>query len=96
MNALRRWSAAALLAAFLFAAPADAAKPPVPDGSKPLPAGHLPGECTAADVGASGYGPTLGYYWDTEVDRWVGAPRCYPRWGNLQSSGSSSSTPERA
>ena len=43
MNAfLRHWSAAALLAALVFAAPAQAAKPPVPDGSKPLPAGHLP------------------------------------------------------
>ncbi len=89
MNAfLRLWSAALLLAVLVLAAPAQAAKPPVPDGSKPLPAGQLPHECTSADVGANSYGPTLGYYWDTEVDQWVSAPRCYPRWGNLQSSGS--------
>lgn len=78
----------AALLALVCAVPALAAKPPVPDGSKPIPAGHLPAACTQADTGASAYGSTFGYAYDSDAKQWVSAPRCFPKWGNLVMSGS--------
>ena len=72
------------------AVPALAAKPPVPDGSKPIPAGHLPAVCSEAEfgAGASAYGSNFGYSYDSDLKQWVSAPRCFPKWGNLVMSGS--------
>ncbi len=80
----------AALLALVCAAPALAAKPPVPDGTKPLPAGHLPAVCTEAEfaAGASAYGSNFGYAYDSDLKQWVSAPRCFPKWGNLVMSGS--------
>ena len=80
----------AVLISLACAAPASAAKPPVPDGSKPIPAGHLPAVCTEAEfaAGASAYGSTSGYSYDSDLKQWVSAPRCFPKWGNLVMSAS--------
>jgi hypothetical protein len=72
-----------LVAAFAGAAVATgASRPPIPAGGHQLAPGQLPAVCPEGAV-ANSYGPTEGFYYDTEVDQWVGAPWCYPRWGNL-------------
>ena len=76
---------AALLAS---ATSALAARPPIPAGAQQLSPGQLPTLCVPGAPGAGSYGPTLGYYFDTEVDQWVNAPWCYPRWGSLVMSAS--------
>lgn len=62
-----------------------AARPPVPDGSKPIDADHVPTICTQAeyDAGASIYEPSYGYYFSKVAKAWLPRPRCYPRWGFL-------------
>ena len=77
----------AVLALLIGAAVALGARPPIPSGGHQLAAGQLPTICPEGAV-ADSYGPTQGYYYDTEVDQWVGAPWCYPRWGNLELSAS--------
>lgn len=77
--------------------PALEAKPPVPDGSKPIPEDHEPTICTAGEfaAGASIYAPTYGYAWSKTAKAWVARPRCYPKWGFLHMSPSQIVQPGR-
>lgn len=78
----------ALLALLAAGSMSQAAPPPIPQGGTELSPGQVPRVCTAADVGASSYGPTFGYYLSPKTKAWVSAPLCYPRWGNLEASAS--------
>jgi len=79
---------AATVAVLAFAAVALAARPPIPSGGHQLSPGQVPAVCPQGATNVDSYGPTQGFYYDTEVDQWVGAPWCYPRWGNLEMSAS--------
>lgn len=62
-------------------------RPTFPGGVKLSP-GQVPHTCSEGDLqtGASAYGSNYGYYFEKQTRRWVTAPWCFPRWGNLVAS----------
>jgi hypothetical protein len=88
---LRFFVVSALLIAVGVSAVAQAARPPIPAGSRELAPGQLPRQCVAGDEAGgtiNAYGSNYGVYFSKKANTWVSAPFCYPRWGNLEASAS--------
>lgn len=88
---LRHAVAAVLLIMLGATAAAQAARPPLPAGSRELAPGQLPRQCVAGDEAGgtiNAYGSNYGVYFSKKANTWVSAPFCYPRWGNLEASAS--------
>lgn len=75
-----------LVLATVLSTPQASAAPttPPPAGAVVISPGQVPGICTQESDNA--YRTNYGYYWSDISNRWVSAPRCYPRWGFLEAS----------
>jgi PKD repeat protein len=64
---------------------ASAAQSPPPAGVQVLSAGQVPTVCSQGDYdsGASAYHSNFGVYWSETSQAWLSAPWCYPRWGYM-------------
>lgn len=68
--------------------PAAGATPAPPSGAVVVAAGQPPRQCVVGDPATNAYGINNGVYWSKTAGAWLSAPWCYPRWGNLEATGS--------